>query len=250
MPFNPESLRKLYAPWKAGRSGNPEGKAREARTRVAMKRRTSRRMNPRSLANLCPPWKPGQSGNPAGRPLGSRYGFTSWKSVREAFREAIRRDMEKAKEQASAPVEPIAIAPQHEPTIEEMEVEARTETRCKVCQHENRAEIDGLLSLGFPLRSITQIFGLRKSSVDRHRQNHLPLFPNSEKAHQVVRGEEALHVPLLLLRDARYWAATGIINRLWDILMRILGNSPRDELCRCIIQASPISGRSNYSRGE
>ena len=181
------------------------------RTRVAMKRRTSRRMNPRSLANLCPPWKPGQSGNPAGRPLGSRYGFTSFRSAQAAFREAVRRGMEKANEQASAPLEPIAIVSQREPAIEEME--ARTETRCKACQHRNRAEIDGLLSLGFPLRSITQIFGLRKSSVDRHRRNHLPLFPNSEKAHQVVRGEEALHVPLLLLRDARYWAATGIINR-------------------------------------
>ncbi len=203
-------------------------------------------MNPRSLANLCPPWKPGQSGNPAGRPLGSRYGFTSWRSARAAFREAVRRDKEKAKEQASAPVEPIAIV-SGEPTIEEMEAQPRTETRCKACQHRSRAEIDGLLSLGFPLRSITQVFGLRKSSVDRHRQHHLSLFPNSEKARQVVNGLEALHVPLLLLRRAGWWEdSRDIINRLWKILMDSLGNSPQDELCRSIIQALPFLWQINW----
>ncbi|MGA2974007.1 MAG: hypothetical protein ABSF77_01725 [Spirochaetia bacterium] len=130
--------------------------------------------------------------------------------------------------------------PAHEeytPVAEEM-MPMEPQTPCNVCRHEERAVIDGLLTLGIPLRAIARCYGFSKSSADRHKKNHLPTFPNAEKARQIVDGVNALHVPMIYLRQARYsFDAEVIINRLFDSFMDTLGNNPLDSLRRVMLIA-------------
>jgi hypothetical protein len=130
----------------------------------------------------------------------------------------------------------------------EADVAKKQKAPCTVCSHVERAVIDGLLTLGVPLRAIGISYGFSKSAVDRHKRNHLRTFPNAEKARQVVGGINAIHVPMVILRrNPHYYDAQGLIKRLWDSLMAILGESPRDELCRVIIIAISYLERIRYT---
>ncbi|WP_375491999.1 hypothetical protein [uncultured Jatrophihabitans sp.] len=46
-------------------------------------------------------------------------------------------------------------------------------SECTVCTHEKAAEIDADLLSGTPMRTVAGTYGLARSSVGRHRQNHL-----------------------------------------------------------------------------
>src|SRR5271169_1619689 len=153
-----------------------------------------------SLQNLRAPWAKGTSGNPRGPEAG-------WKD----------RAREKMKPEKPVPVR----APKGR------------EVYCSVCRHSERATIDGLLTLGVPLRSLGRSYGLSKSSTERHKQNHLRTFPRPWEARQIVDGINALHVPMVILRrNPHYYDAESLINRLWDALQATLGDNPHDELCR------------------
>jgi hypothetical protein len=177
--------------------------------------------NPRSLENLRPAWKLGESGNPDGRAFGC-YGYKRrYQGMMLAFGRAAEAGL---------------ITEEPAPVREKEIIEPWTP--CNVCHHKNRAVIDGLLTLGTSLRAIARSYGFSKSSVDRHKQRHLPVFPDAEKAAQIVNGRGILHVPLLLLRQARYSRdADDIVKRLWEGFMSLPVHDPVDELRRVIFVA-------------
>lgn len=58
---------------------------------------------------------------------------------------------------------------------------------CTVCRHEDRREIDRNIVLGTPLRDIAGRFGLSKSAVHLHKQEHVPkLVTGSQKAQETL----------------------------------------------------------------
>jgi len=175
--------------------------------------------NSRSLENLRPAWKLGESGNPDGRAFGCYNYRTRFQGMMLAFNRAT--------EAGLILEEPVKAA----------EI-PKLRTPCNVCRHKNRAVIDGLLTLGTSLRAIARSYGFSKSSVDRHKQRHLPVFPDAEKAAQIVNGRGILHVPLVLLRQARYsHDADDIAKRIWEGFMSLPVHDPVDELRRVIFVA-------------
>lgn len=59
--------------------------------------------------------------------------------------------------EAAATVEPVTLAT----------------SDCSVCRHPDAAEVDAALLAGTAIRTVGETFGLSRSSVHRHRQNHL-----------------------------------------------------------------------------
>ena len=45
---------------------------------------------------------------------------------------------------------------------------------CRICQHASRPEIDSALVLGVPIRRLCTEYGLRRSSLGRHKLKHVP----------------------------------------------------------------------------
>jgi hypothetical protein len=174
--------------------------------------------NRKSLQNLHTPWTKGTSGNPRGPAAG-------WK------------DRAREKMQQIEAKKPVLV-----------EAPKRQEVLCSVCRHSERAVIDGLLTLGVPLRALEKSYGVSRSATERHKQNHLRTFHDAEKARQVVDGINAIHVPMVILRrNPHYYDAESLINRLWDGLDGMLSESPRDELCRVIVIAISYLERIQYT---
>ena len=204
--------------------------------------------NRKSKKNLRPRWKPGQSGNPEGRAWGS-YGYK--RLVNEMFRRAYEADKLLSEEE-----------PAGERSIPAVEVAKPTELRipCSVCRNEGRAVIDGLLTLGIPLRAIARSCGFSKSSVERHKRRHLPVFPNVEKARQMKPIEEGLW-QILNSRDGMRLSgpmdgAPRALERLWELNRGTATGSPLDQLRIATIVAFsylfPILGRHpwDFRNGE
>jgi len=175
-----------------------------------------------SRANLRPPWRPGQSGNPAGRP----------------------------EHVAPAPGEPLVFsAARLGFTDEELMAMAATTTterkppglRCSVCLHENLPVIDGLLTLGTPLRAVAGGYALTRSALDRHRRNHLPRFPADGEARAVTEAEELLPSMIETLKRADRYnlqrSTWPVFNRLWEALESSLGDSAQDRLLLSLASA-------------
>jgi len=165
--------------------------------------------NRRSLKNLRPPWKPGQSGNPEGRARGN-YGYE--RRLTEMFRRAYEADKLLSVQEPLPNESP--------PAVEEAKT---TELRipCSVCRHDERVVIDGLLTLGISLRAIARSYRFSKSSVERHKRRHLPVFPNAEKARQMKPIEKGLW-QILDSRDGMRWSgpvdgAQRALERLWNL---------------------------------
>lgn len=82
---------------------------------------------------------------------------------------------------------------------------------CSVCGHTQRAAIDRALVNGEPLRDIAGRFGVAKSSLDRHKADHLPATMVKAKetedvAHaiDIVQQLKTINgVALHILKDAR-----------------------------------------------
>lgn len=49
-----------------------------------------------------------------------------------------------------------------------------TVSRCAVCRHPRRAEIDAELVAGEPVRHVARRFGLCREYVRRHAEDHVP----------------------------------------------------------------------------
>ena len=168
--------------------------------------------NRKSKKNLCPPWKPGQSGNPRGKAPGN-CGY--WRRLAEELAEAQN---------------PNALSKESTPAVEKAKPVERIP--CAVCRHSGRAVIDGLLTLGISLRAIARSYGFSKSSVERHKRRHLPVFPNAAKARQMKPIDEGLW-QILNSRDGMRWSgpvdgAQRAIERLWKLNRATETGSPLD----------------------
>jgi hypothetical protein len=65
--------------------------------------------------------------------------------------------------------------------------------RCTVCAHQARAMIDAALISGAPLRDIAGRHGVSKSSLERHKADHLPThLAKAKDAGEVARAEDLL----------------------------------------------------------
>ena len=123
--------------------------------------------------------------------------------------------------------------------------------RCSVCRHSELPAIDGLLTLGIPIRVIARNFGLTRSSVDRHKRHHLPTFEKAETARSVVRAEELLYPMLVNLRRSDITTfrgeATVAFRKAWDLFESTLDDSPENRLRYCLALAcvwlSRVDGR-------
>lgn len=75
---------------------------------------------------------------------------------------------------------------------------------CTVCGHAQRAEIDRELVAGAGCRDIAGRFGLSKSSVERHKGDHVPeLLRKAEEAEQVANADDLLAKVKHLEADAK-----------------------------------------------
>lgn len=128
--------------------------------------------------------------------------------------------------------------------------------QCSVCRHENRALIDGLLTLGIPVRAVAGNFGLSRSALERHKQNHLPAFSNAGKARTVMDAAAILHPHIEKLKRADTYdlmhSTWPTFSALWKAFEDSLGDSPEDRLRRCLATACVwlyrIQGRNGYER--
>jgi len=77
--------------------------------------------------------------------------------------------------------------------------------RCKACSHPERAAIDAALVTGTgTVRDIAGQHGLSPSSLDRHRQAHIPAaLAQATQAAEVVQADDLLGQVRSLLADAR-----------------------------------------------
>jgi hypothetical protein len=176
--------------------------------------------NGKSLGNLRPAWKPGQSSNPQGKAPGT-YGY--WRRLAAELAEtkgALAKESMPAVEKAK-PMERIA---------------------CAVCRHAERVVIDGLLTLGIPLRPIARRYRFSKSSLHRHKRRHLPVFPNAERAMQIQPIDEGLNQILNSWDGMRLSGpvdgAQRAIERLWKLNhATAIKNDPLDRLRILTIEA-------------
>ena len=78
--------------------------------------------------------------------------------------------------------------------------------RCKACSHPERAAIDAALVTGTgTVRDIAGQHGLSPSSLDRHRQAHIPAaLAQATQAAEVVQADDTVWV-LALVHTARRW---------------------------------------------
>jgi hypothetical protein len=182
--------------------------------------------NRRSLKNLRPKWKQGESGNIDGRPRGSGFNQMLLRAVAEDNAALERGEiigMYKVLQQAALSRETVV---------------AKERVHCSVCRHDKRPVIDGLLTLGIPLRAIATGYGLSRSSVFRHKQRHTPSFPGSEQARQIVEAESILPTLLDAFKNlALCWSgsrfvelADASLDALWEAFEALLTDNPRDSL--------------------
>jgi hypothetical protein len=76
----------------------------------------------------------------------------------------------------------------------------RPRTICQVCRHSERGSIDAALLRKVPIRQIGQDYGIPKSSMHRHWQNHVsPAVVERFEKRQEVRGLTPLDQALDLL---------------------------------------------------
>ena len=197
--------------------------------------------HPNSRANLCPPWSPGESGNPNGRPVGS-YG-----TIRRLFAEYMAKPIEEIEGELRIDAEEAAM----KETLQKKE-----RVQCSTCQHKDLALIDGLLTLGIPVRTVSGNYGLTRSAIERHKQNHLPVFPRTEQARSVVEAETVLPALIEKLKSGdqndlmrETWP---VFNALWKAFENTLDDSPQDRLRLCLATACAwlyrIQGRDYYAR--
>lgn len=197
--------------------------------------------NPRSLENLRPAWKLGESGNPEGRAFGNYGHKRRFENMMiQAFNSASKRD---------------SVSEEPAPVIKKELPEPRPP--CTVCRHGERAVIDGLLTLGIPLRVIARSYGFSKSSTLRHKQRHLSIFPDTEKAREIMNGEKLLSGPIYFLRraDDLYRGrlqdcAWRVLCDLWESLVSTFGSNPTGRLqlvgLEAIVHLAYISARNGW----
>ena len=76
--------------------------------------------------------------------------------------------------------------------------------KCSVCIHPQKDEINyALLRAVMPLRDIADQFSLSKSSLLRHRDNHIPRdLVQSKRANEICNADNLLNTLISLKRDA------------------------------------------------
>lgn len=128
--------------------------------------------------------------------------------------------------------------------------------QCSVCRHESRALIDGLLTLGIPVRTVSGNYELSRSALERHKQRHLTAFPSAGKARAVMDAGAILYPHIEKLRRADKHdlmrSTWPTFSALWKVFEDSLGDSPEDRLRLCLASACcwlyRIQGRNGYER--
>jgi len=73
--------------------------------------------------------------------------------------------------------------------------------RCSVCDHADRAAIDGALVAGEPFRHIAARYGVSTTALQRHKADHIPAALSTAKAAVQVANADDLLMQLGLLRS-------------------------------------------------
>ena len=64
---------------------------------------------------------------------------------------------------------------------------------CTVCAHEDRAELEGTLVAGVPLRTIADRFRVSKTALVRHKEKHLPAsLAKAREAEEIANADGLL----------------------------------------------------------
>ncbi len=75
---------------------------------------------------------------------------------------------------------------------------------CSICTHAERAAINAALLAGTALRDIAGQFGVSKSSLDRHKEEHLPVaLVQAKDAEAAAHADDLLAQLATLQADAR-----------------------------------------------
>ena len=233
-----------------GTAGEPCGGATgqgAVRAKVARKRPGEERgvkhygpgKHPNSRANLRPPWRPGTSGNRNGRPTGGRWlTKRNFKKLLRGDSTILDRFLKEYPDSESAESKEKAVA-----------VVMKERVQCSACRHAELPVIDGLLTLGIPIRVVARNFGLTRSSLDRHRRHHLPTFASAETARKVVGAAKLLGQVVAQLKRASGLAlfdetrnalldeAWTAFEKLWTAFEQSLGDSADDRLRFCLADA-------------
>jgi len=117
----------------------------------------------------------------------------------------------------------------------------RERVQCSACRHKNLAQIDGLLTLGIPVRTVATNYALTRSAAERHKQNHLPTFPMAEKARSVIKAEKLLAPLIEKLKtadeDNLLESTWPVFDALWKAFENTLDDSPKDWLLLYLAKA-------------
>ena len=107
--------------------------------------------------------------------------------------------------------------------------------RCKVCNHENRNDIETALLAGVPQREVATRYGLTPASVSRHKRNHMAMVI---REHAELTAQNLMAYVAALQRQAQALkdkaeasgdykvALSGIreLVRIVDLMARLSGN--------------------------
>lgn len=87
---------------------------------------------------------------------------------------------------------------------------------CTVCRHKERDRIDRLLVMGTSERAVAGEFGLMRSSVHRHRLNHLPeKLLKAKDAHEIAQADSLVAENRAFIRRLNAIADQGVAGPAW-----------------------------------
>ncbi len=89
---------------------------------------------------------------------------------------------------------------------------------CKICTHDQREAIERALVNGTPLRDIAGQFGISRSALDRHKENHLAAgVVKAKAAEEVAHADSVLdQIRVICERTERlYQVSEGILSKAY-----------------------------------
>jgi hypothetical protein len=189
-----------------------------------------RGQHPNSRRNLCPPWRKGESGNPAGRPSGSYN--RRHRGLRRLFFDYMTKPWEEIEAERRVREEEVAMR-QHE--------QRSKRVQCSICRHPQVALIDGLLTLGVPVRAIAINYRAARSAIERHKQNHLACLPIAQNA-RLAQKAVSVFPPLIeklksVDEDDLVQSTWPVFKDIWEAFMSTVGDTSIAKLQTCLAKA-------------